>query len=61
MSEKTIFICTREAPWTPDDGTPVIHPRAYADGLDRDEDDELVTIYECPYCRHRFAKGPNHK
>jgi hypothetical protein len=42
-----VYICTKEAPWTPDKGTPVQHPDAKHVGTCHEG---CCDRYECPHC-----------
>ena len=47
------YVCTADDPWTPEKGTPAIHPDAvklYTSECERD------TRFECPNCNIRFWK-----
>lgn len=49
------YVCTKEAPWTPNIGSPVRHPDASEVGGQEDgwPGGDIVT-YECPNCGHRW-------
>lgn len=51
---KEPYTCTKDAPWTPDKGTPAVHPDA--DYLfDRDfGGGEYCEKYRCPNCGESF-------
>lgn len=50
------FICTAETPWTPDKGTPAIHPDAI-EGEQRDgwPAGDIVEFH-CPHCGLDFER-----
>ena len=45
------YVCTKEAPWTPDKGEPVQHPDAVDDG---ECSSGCCDYYRCPNCGLRF-------
>lgn len=45
------YVCTADAPWTHDKGTPVQHPDAKDDG---ECADSCCDFYKCPHCGLRF-------
>lgn len=51
----TAFKCTKETPWSPDKGTPVIHIDAHEVGEQRDgwPAGDIITL-ECPNCGKRW-------
>lgn len=51
-AEDKRYVCTADAPWTPDRGRS-LHPAATYLG-DRDHGDQLCAVYRCPICGLRF-------
>jgi len=50
MDRKEPYVCTQDAPWTPDKGKPCQHPDAkYVSGKDYGLG-EYCACYECPWC-----------
>lgn len=54
MTERKIFLCTKETPWSKekDTGGPVHHLSAYSDGESYDSE---LDYYYCPICKHRWS------
>lgn len=52
---KMPFVCSKNTPWVPSMGTPVVHADAHEVGDQRDgwPGGDIVT-YECPHCGHRW-------
>lgn len=49
------YTCTKENPWTPEKGTPVVHVDAYEKGEQEDgyPSGDIVTKH-CPNCGHTW-------
>ena len=49
------YVCTKDAPWSPDKGTPVRHVDAHEVGEQEDgyPGGDIVT-YKCPHCGKRW-------
>jgi hypothetical protein len=56
MTDVRPFVCSKNTPWVPAMGTPVVHADAAEVGKQRDgwPAGDLVT-YECPHCGHRWT------
>lgn len=46
------YVCTKEAPWTPEKGTPAQHPDSINDG---ECSLGCCEYYRCPNCGKRFG------
>jgi hypothetical protein len=57
MTRRKRYLCTEDAPWTPDKGNYTSHPDAKAVGEQEDGwPGGDIQRYECPHCGLRFSR-----